>query len=188
MPTRAAMQGGVAERLCSGLQIRLGRFDSDPRLQTARRRRSSHSSMPHQRASPGSVFVRDEHRSVRFAQRLRRIDRAGDHSWSSARRSPTHLDRIVQARVVCARRKSRCTAVRTRAHHSFTCRCMIAVTSNRVIRTTRPIARLEDQPVLPEWWNGRHKGLEQLSPRGETPEVKPVKVGEDPGLSPNWPS
>ena len=29
------MQGGVAERLCSGLQIRLGRFDSDPRLQGA---------------------------------------------------------------------------------------------------------------------------------------------------------
>ncbi len=27
------VQGGVAERLCSGLQIRLGRFDSDPRLQ-----------------------------------------------------------------------------------------------------------------------------------------------------------
>lgn len=30
----------MAERLCSGLQIRLGRFDSDPRLQYLARRRA----------------------------------------------------------------------------------------------------------------------------------------------------
>ena len=31
---------------------------------------------------------------------------------------------------------------------------------------------------------GRHKGLENLSPRGETPEVTPVKVGEGPDRIP----
>jgi hypothetical protein len=32
-PKRIKSSGEVAKRLCSGLQSRLGRFDSDPRLQ-----------------------------------------------------------------------------------------------------------------------------------------------------------
>lgn len=36
--------------------------------------------------------------------------------------------------------------------------------------------------AMPEWWNGRHRGLnQQLSPRGETRAVTPVKFGESPG-------
>ena len=37
----------------------------------------------------------------------------------------------------------------------------------------------------PSGETGRHKGLEQLSPRGETPEVTPVKVGEGPDRIPH---
>ena len=135
---RDAPTGGVAERLCSGLQIRLGRFDSDPRL----------------------------HHPIRSLRRPTQALQGNLYSCasvvSSCRRQTVRSDvlssTLAQSGSICVIRRARAL---------------------QPIRNA-PVIRSEEGTYCPSGGIGRHKGLEQLSPRGETPGVTPVKVGEGP--------
>ncbi len=131
-------QGGVAERLCSGLQIRLGRFDSDPRL----------------------------HRSIQNSC-LR------DHRF-------THPCAFSRRGYRSNLRPPRCPV--RRMHRDFASLATVIAQCTNKQQTPSSNWRMT---VRPSGGIGRHKGLENLSPRGETSEVTPVKVGEGPDRIPH---